>query len=116
MHIGISIKVKQKFSPSVDTKEPTAIVIYLHKSLCFYQLFFYQFVIFIKISTFIKSVVVGRKCLRNWHHQQRRLEEEEQTETSDSNRQSTQMALDRTDSKDTKHEHQKSKSYRVEPQ
>lgn len=73
----------------------------------FYQLFFYQFVIFIKISTFIKSVVVGRECLRNWHHQQRRLEEEEQTETSDSNRQSTQMALDRTDSKDTKHEHHK---------
>lgn len=52
-------------------------------------------------------MVVGRKCLRNWHHQQRRLEEEEQTETSDSNRQSTQMALDRTDSKDTKHEHHK---------
>lgn len=54
-------------------------------------------------------MVVGRKCLRNWHHQQRRLEEEEQTETSDSNRQSTQMALGRTDSTDTKHEHHKAR-------
>lgn len=40
MHIGICIKVKH-FTACRHRRTPTAIVIYLHKSLCFYQPFFF---------------------------------------------------------------------------